>query len=161
MIVTYENNGLYSAASAAGCMFYSVSRIEAERQLIEAGIDAECLDSPVDGVTWRSTLTSAMVNEIAALDAAIGIMASVEDVSDLRERLDILHDRQTDLSVQVRAADIRTEIARAEAEMDRQLPIMRKIMGAKAEDWEVRMMVNHGPLGKRLQALLSEMRESI
>jgi len=158
VIVIYENNELYSAASAAGCMFYSVSRVEAERQLIEAGIDAECLDSPVDGVTWRSTLTSAMVNEIAALDAAIGMMAQVEDVADLRERLDILHDRQTDLNRQMRQTDIRQEIARCENILwQQELPQLMHAVGKRADEYQcVLILKRTSPTAKRIEALRAE-----
>ena len=159
MIVTYENNGTYSAATAAGVLFYSVSRVEAERVLANAGIDPAALDTPADAVTWRSTLTQAFASELEAINLVLDTLAPSDDVAEIRDKQAELQSHVVELNKQLAIEAIRIEIMRCEAEMDRQLPLMRQLLGARSEEWEARVVVNHGPLGKRLQALLAEMRE--
>lgn len=158
MIVTYQHGGRYSAATAAGVAFYAVSRIEAERALENMGIDPAALDSPVDPLTWRSTLMAAFASELEAINSLLDTLAPSADVAEIQAKQAELQGQLVELNRQLCIEAVRIEIMRCEAEMDRQLPIMRQLMGAKAEDWEVRAMIQHGPLGKRLAALLSEMR---
>jgi len=159
-MIIHRNVDLFSACSSAGILFTNLDRSTAAAVLSAAGFDESLLDVPSDPILYRSTWTQAVNSELNALAEAI------DDLPQYGDDVVAIHDKQVQIEAgmiklnrQLRIEGIRTEIARAEAEMDRQLPIMRKIMGAKAEDWEVRMMVNHGPLGKRLQALLSEMQE--
>jgi len=159
MIVTYEHGGRYSAATAAGVAFYSVSRIEAERALTNMGIDPAALDSPADALTWRATLTAAFASELEGINSVLATLCPSDEVAEIREKQAELQGHVAALNRQLAIEAVRIEIMRCEAEMDRQLPIIRQLLGARSEEWEARAMVNHGPLGKRLAALLAEMRE--
>jgi len=159
VIVTYQQNELYSAATAAGVLFYNLPLSAARVAIIDAGFDASALDTPADAVTWRSTLTAAFASELEAINIVLDTLAPSDDVAEIRDKQAELQGHVVALNRQLCIEAVRIEIMRCEAEMDRQVPIMRQMMGPKAEDWEVRAMVNHGPLGKRLQALLAEMRE--
>jgi hypothetical protein len=157
MIVVYENAGRYSAASSAGVLFYNLRYEAAAITLADAGFPIALLESPVDGLTWRSTLTAAFANEIQALNQQVAALAPSSDVDDVRERQDALAGQLDHLQRAIRLADLRTEIARAEAELDRQLPLMRQLM-PRSPNWEVNAMVAHGPAAKRLASLVAEWR---
>ncbi|HMO86475.1 MAG TPA: hypothetical protein PKC18_16310 [Lacipirellulaceae bacterium] len=159
MIVVHENAGRYSAATAAGVLFYGLSYEAAALALIDAGFPAAALDAPADDVTWRSTLTAAFAAEIEQLNGRIETLAPSTAVDDIRERQDMLHMQMQQLHRSLRLESLRIEIARCEAQLDRQFPAVKALMPANAADWEVRQMIEIGPLGKRLQALWAEYEE--
>src|SRR5262245_43845888 len=124
-LVIHENAGRYFAASSAGVLFYGLKYEAAAIALADAGFPIALLDTPVDGLTWRSTLTSAFANEIHALNDQVATLAQSTDVEGVRQKQADLEAGMVLLNRQLRVEGIRTEIARCEAEMDRQFPITR------------------------------------
>lgn len=130
MITTFEIAGRFSAATSAGLMFYSLSRAEAERRLIESGFPPSLLDSTVDGLTWRSVLTSAVALEIETLTEEIEGLAGASDeaVASLNQRLDKVHRNQRRLMRQLASHSDAIDVERQsrqdreiEAEIDRRM----------------------------------------
>lgn len=117
--IIYHNAGLYSACTSAGVLFYGLSRADAEQRLAEAGVDAAALDSPVDGLTWRSTLTAAFASELESIDGRLDQVATTDDVSDLRERQAAISTSIKTLSASINEEKRRRELAEAVAELNR------------------------------------------
>lgn len=157
-LVVFENAGRYSAASSAGVLFYNLPYEAAAIALNDAGFPIGLLEKPVDGLTWRSTLTSAFANEIASLNDAITTLAPSSDVEAVQAKQAELEAGMVALNRQLQIEGIRTEIARAEAELDRQLPLTMQLLGPRAQEWEAKIMVANGPVAKRLAALWAELR---
>jgi len=161
-MIIHRNGDLFSACSSAGILFSNLDRPTAAAVMAAAGFDESLLDSPSDPVVFRSTWTEAVSNELNALAEAIDDLPQYgDDVAEIQDKQAQIEAGMVELNRHQYIEGIRIEIMRAEAEMDRQLPIMRKMMGPGAADHEVYLMVKLGPVGKRLQALLSEMRELI
>jgi hypothetical protein len=114
MITVYENAGLYSAATAAGILFYALPRPEAERRLIESGFPPSLLDSPVDGLTWRSVLTSAFASEIESISTEVESLAGASEdaVANLTQRLEVVRKGQRRLRRQLSATGAAVSVER-------------------------------------------------
>lgn len=156
MMPVYENAGRYSAASSAGVLFYSLPRAEAARRLSEAGFPESLLDSPVDGLTWRSTLTAAFAAEIEGLTAAVDALPQTVDVDDIRSRQSDLQQHVDTLQAEVaedrRRASTRAEVARLEAELASKFAPLRAAL-PRHTDAEVNALLNNGDLASRIRKL--------
>lgn len=129
-ITIYENAGLFSGATSSGVLFYNLPRPQAEQRLRDSRFDPACLDTPVSGVEWRSTLTAAFASEIETLTEEIeGLAGASEDaVSALNSRLDKVNRNQRRLMRQLAATSDAVAVERqdrqereTEAEIDRRM----------------------------------------
>ncbi len=162
MIPTFENAGRHSAASAGGVLFYNLPRAAAERRLRDAGFDPAILDTPVDGLTWRSTLTAAFAAEIEGLTAAVDALPAeaAAQVAAINGRLDTLAAQQGELAAEVaedrRRAGTRAEVARLEAELQAKFGPLRAAL-PRHSDAEVNALLNNSDLAQRIRKLRSQL----
>lgn len=156
--IIYHHAGLYSACTSAGVLFYGLSRADAEQRLAEAGVDAAILDSPCDGLTWRSTLTAAFASELESIDSRLDHVATTEDVESVRQRQQAISASIGMLSASIKEEKRRRELADGEAELNRRAEAMFAQWPAsfRTDPAYVALVwssLRNSPLGKRIQEL--------
>lgn len=157
-LVVYKSGDLYSAATQAGVAFYNYSLPAAQVWLIENGFDAGLLDSPVDGLTWRSTLTAAFASELESIDLRLDQVASTEDVEDLKAKQLAISASIDTLSSEIREEKRVRELAQLEAQYARAVETMFSQWPARYRNEPryvalVHSTLRNSPLGRRIQEL--------
>ena len=158
-VVLYNHAGRFSCCTSAGVLFYSVDRKSAEQHLAEAGVDASVLNSPVDGITWRSCLTQAFASEILSLSDQIESLPQTADVEAVRSKQEIIEDSIKVLSASVAAEQRRREIEAGEIELNRRAEATFAQVGGRDNPTIVATVwasMRNSALGRRIQELRNQ-----
>jgi len=153
-LIIYQNGDAYSAATQAGVAFYNFNLPAAQVWLIENGFDVGLLDSPVDGLTWRSTLTAAFASEIEGINETLADLAPSSDVEAVRSKAETIAANLADLSASVAAEqNRRKEIAELQRALRLMFPTIKAALPGKPSDEEVQQNINATYHARRLREI--------